>query len=100
MPVVVNVIVDELPDVGFSEHCGAGVPVPVTAQVKFTVSAKLLSGVTVTVDVAELPGATDAGLGALAEMVKSGVVAGLKAVTNASGQGTVLPIESTQLPPP
>jgi hypothetical protein len=54
----------------------------------------------VIVDVAEAPDATEAGLRAVAEMVKSGLVAGPYAAMKASVHGTLLPTEFVQVPPP
>ena len=57
-PVVVTVRVEEplpLVDVGLSEHFGAGLPPPVTAQVRFTVLAYPFKPITFTVEVADPP---------------------------------------------
>src|SRR5712671_4650422 len=102
-PVVVTVSVEEPPplvDVGLSEHFGAGLPPPVTAQVKFTVLAYPFRAETVTVEVADPPWATVDGFRAVADTAKSGTVAGLYAATNASGHGTLDPVELRHVPPP
>jgi hypothetical protein len=62
---------------------GAGVTTGVMSQAKDTLELKLPIDLTVSVDVAEPPGATEAGVSAVPESVKSGV--GLKvAVTDSS----------------
>src|SRR6202011_5637284 len=91
-PVVVTVRVEvplPLVDVGLSEHFGAGLPPPVTEQVRFTVLAYPFRPVTLTVEVADPPWATVAGFRAEADIEKSGTVAGLYAAMNASGHGTL-----------
>lgn len=57
-PVVVTVRVEEplpLVDGGMREHFGAGLPPPVTAQVRFTVFEYPFKAVTATVAVADPP---------------------------------------------
>jgi hypothetical protein len=49
-------------DIGDRLQAGAGVPPPLTLHVRLTVDAYPFSAVTVTVDVAELPGETAAGV--------------------------------------
>jgi len=77
---------------------GAGDPPPVTAQDKVTCWLYAFSAVSVTVDVAELPGLT--AVGVVAAIVKSGAVADPYAVTNASGHGTFVLFAPVQVPPP
>ncbi len=79
-PVVVTVRVEEplpLVDVGLREHFGAGLPPPVTAQVRFTVFEYPFKAVTVTAEVADPPWVTVAGFSAAADTAKSGSVAGV-----------------------
>jgi len=66
-------------DAGANVQVGAGVPPPVTAQVKATVPVKPAVGAMVMVAVAEAPAATAAGVAAPGTSVKSGVGAALTA---------------------
>ena len=58
-----------------TEHWGAGVPLPDTEHERAIALLYPFRGVTVTVELEVPPGVTEAGFGALAEMVKSGAVA-------------------------
>jgi hypothetical protein len=78
-------------------HEGAGDPVPLTLHDMVTGRLYVFNEVSVTVDVPELPGLT--AVGVVAATVKSGMVAGLYAVTKASVQGTLI-VPETQVPPP
>jgi hypothetical protein len=71
----VSVEVPELfaTEVGAKEHVGAGVPPPVTAQVRATVPLKPAVEPIVIVEVADAPAVTEAAESAPAAMVKSGV---------------------------
>jgi hypothetical protein len=75
---VVLIVSVELPElfateVGAKEHVGAGVPPPVTAQVRATVPVKPAVEPIVMIEVADAPAATVADESAPAAMVKSGV---------------------------
>jgi hypothetical protein len=96
-PVVVTVSVVPL---GSMLHAGGGLPLPLTVQERLTVPEYPLRALTVMVDVAEPPGATDAGVKAVAVMEKSGAVAVVYPATKASVQGTLFPTLLVHVPPP
>ena len=76
LEVVLTVSVDvplPLTEVGLNEHAGGLVTLGVTPQLNVTIPVNPLVGAMVTVDVAELPAAIDAGESAVADNVKSGV---------------------------
>jgi hypothetical protein len=72
LTVSVEVSVVPVSDAGFNAHVGPRVAAGVTVQVRATGSARPLTRVIVTVEVADAPAATEAGASAVAPMVKSG----------------------------
>ena len=74
-------------------HAGSGEPVPVTVQVRLTGEAYELYDVRVTVEVAELPAATAAGV--VAAMVKFGPVVYLTTKASVPPPGFGCSAEST-----
>jgi hypothetical protein len=78
LTVSVEVRVVPVSEAGFNAHVGPRVAAGVTVQVRATASARPLTRVIVTVEVADAPAATEAGVSAVAPMLKSEATAAVR----------------------